>query len=89
MISPLRLLVSFLAASILITGAYAGTPPELTRVMIRSNETLPMADRIVVHKAERRLDLMRGYGVLRSYHVALGLNPIGQKQRSGLSLIHI
>jgi len=51
--------------------------------MIRSNETLPMADRIVIHKAARRLDLMRGYSVLRSYHVALGLNPIGQKQRSG------
>jgi len=83
MISVPRLLVSFLAASFLIAGAYADSPAALTRVMIRSNETLPMADRIVVHKAERRLDLMRGYSVLRSYHVALGLNPIGQKQRSG------
>src|ERR1700726_4605682 len=83
MISLLRLLVSLLAASILAASAYADSPPELRHVMIRSNETLPMADRIVVHKAERRLDLMRGYGVLRSYHIALGLNPIGQKQRPG------
>jgi murein L,D-transpeptidase YafK len=83
MISPLRLLVSLLAASILAASAYADSPPELRHVMIRSNETLPMADRIVVHKAERRLDLMRGYSVLRTYHIALGLNPIGQKQRSG------
>jgi murein L,D-transpeptidase YafK len=83
MISPLRLLVSLLVASVFITSAYAEQPAQFSRVMIRSNETLPMADRIVVHKAERRLDLMRGYGVLRSYHIALGLNPIGQKQRSG------
>ncbi|HEY4873304.1 MAG TPA: L,D-transpeptidase family protein [Steroidobacteraceae bacterium] len=83
MISVSRVLVSFLATSFLVAGAYADSPAALTRVMIRSNETLPMADRIVVHKAERRLDLMRGYGVLRSYHIALGLNPIGQKQRSG------
>ena len=83
MISPLRLLVSLLAASVLAASAYADSPPEFQRVMIRSNETLPMADRIVVHKADRRLDLMRGYSVLRSYHIALGLNPIGQKERSG------
>src|ERR1700692_2699560 len=83
MIPPVRLLVSLLTASVLAASAYADSPPEFRRVMIRSNETLPMADRIVVHKAERRLDLMRGYGVLRTYHIALGLNPIGQKQRSG------
>ena len=83
MISPLRLLVSFLATSFLVASAYGDTPAEFRRVMIRSNETLPMADRIVVRKAERRLDLIRGYSVLRSYHIALGLNPVGQKQRSG------
>jgi murein L,D-transpeptidase YafK len=83
MISPLRLLVSLLATGLLIASAYGSSAPEFTRVMIRSNETLPMADRIVVHKAERRLDLLRGYSVLRSYHVALGLNPVGQKERSG------
>jgi murein L,D-transpeptidase YafK len=83
MISLLRLLVSLVTASFCVAAAYGDTPPELTRVMIRSTETLPVADRIVIHKAARRLDLMRGYSVLRSYHVALGLNPIGQKQRSG------
>src|ERR1700688_4786214 len=83
MIPPVRLLVSLLAASVLAASAYAASPPQFRRVMIRLNETLPVDDRIVLHKAERRLDLMRGYGVLRSYHIALGLNPIGQKQRSG------
>jgi murein L,D-transpeptidase YafK len=48
-----------------------------------ATELLPQADRIVVHKAERRLYLMRGSSVLRSYRVALGLNPVGQKERAG------
>jgi murein L,D-transpeptidase YafK len=83
MISPIRIFLSMLAASVLVASAHAEVSSDFRRVMIRSSETLPMADRIVVHKAGRRLDLMRGYSVLRSYHIALGLNPIGQKQRSG------
>jgi murein L,D-transpeptidase YafK len=83
MISPLRAFLGILVLSSTAFAVLADSPPTLQRVMIRSNETLPMADRIVVHKAERRLDLMRGYSVLRTYHVALGLNPIGQKERSG------
>ena len=45
--------------------------------------TLPLVDRVVVHKGERRLLLMHGGNIVRSYHVALGLSPIGQKERSG------
>lgn len=44
---------------------------------------LPVADHVVVRKSLRRLYLMRGSTVLRSYKVALGLNPVGQKERSG------
>ncbi len=47
------------------------------------SEQLPLADRVVVRKSLRRLYLMRGSTVLRSYKVALGLNPTGQKERSG------
>jgi murein L,D-transpeptidase YafK len=83
MISTLRLVTALLAVSALLAPAYADQARGMQRVMIRSSETLPMADRIVVHKGERRLDLMRGYSVLRSYKVALGLNPVGQKERSG------
>ena len=45
--------------------------------------TLPLVDRVVVHKAERRLLLMHGGNIVRTYHVALGLSPVGQKERSG------
>lgn len=42
-----------------------------------------LADRVVVRKAERRLYLMRGDTVLRSFRVALGLEPEGHKRREG------
>jgi murein L,D-transpeptidase YafK len=45
--------------------------------------TMPVADLIVVHKAERRLVLLRHGEVLRSYRVALGLQPDGPKERAG------
>ena len=44
---------------------------------------LPSVDRIVVRKAQRRLELLRGEEVLRSYKVALGLQPEGHKEREG------
>ncbi|MEQ1803597.1 MAG: L,D-transpeptidase family protein [Gammaproteobacteria bacterium] len=44
---------------------------------------IEMADRVVVRKAERRLLLMRGDRVLRTFDVALGLSPTGPKQREG------
>ena len=57
--------------------------PQAERVMLRSSESLPAVDHLVVHKGDRRLFLMHGETVVRSYKVALGLNPIGQKERSG------
>jgi murein L,D-transpeptidase YafK len=52
-------------------------PVELT------SDTLPAVDRIVVKKTERRMYLMHGGNVVRSYHVELGLSPTGQKEREG------
>ena len=46
-------------------------------------EDLPPADAIIVHKSERRLDLMDGDEVISSYSVSLGANPIGHKEREG------
>jgi murein L,D-transpeptidase YafK len=43
----------------------------------------PKADRIVVYKAQRRLELRRAGELIRSYHIALGRNPIGPKVERG------
>jgi murein L,D-transpeptidase YafK len=42
-----------------------------------------MADRVIVHKAERTLALYRGGQTLKTYHISLGLNPNGPKEREG------
>jgi murein L,D-transpeptidase YafK len=42
-----------------------------------------MADRVVINKTERRLDLMKEDVVLRSYDIALGLAPTGHKEQEG------
>src|SRR5258706_9632380 len=44
---------------------------------------LPMANRSSVRKSQRRMYLLNGDRVLRSYRVALGLVPEGNKQRAG------
>ncbi len=46
-----------------------------------SAEELTPADRVVVHKAERKLYLYRAGEMLGSYRISLGLNPVGHKER--------
>jgi len=66
-----------------VFAAHGDPRPQAERVMLRSTESLPAVDHLVVRKEERRLFLMHGSTVVRSYKVALGLNPIGQKERAG------
>ena len=44
---------------------------------------LQPVDRVIVQKANRRMELMRAGAVIASYKISLGLQPIGQKQREG------
>jgi murein L,D-transpeptidase YafK len=46
-------------------------------------EAATKIDHIVVKKAQRRMDLMSGDQVVRSYAVSLGSSPVGDKQREG------
>jgi len=66
-----------------ITNPETGSLAQPTAPDTLGPAELPVADRVVVRKSLRRLFLMRGTAVLRSYKVALGLNPVGQKERSG------
>ncbi len=59
----------------------AGSP--LPAGAATAGDTLPTANRVLVRKSERRMYLLRGDEVLRSYRVALGLNPVGHKEREG------
>ena len=83
----LRVVAALLVASVAMAepGVTNGNVPVGIDGGARSSEPaqLPMADRAVMHKAERRLYLYKDGAVLRSYRAALGLQPAGTKQRSG------
>lgn len=44
---------------------------------------MPIIDKVFVDKSARRLQLLSGNQVIKSYDVALGGNPVGHKQRQG------
>ena len=78
----------FASTGLLLACLFAGTAsgdalPYHARAMAAVGIELPVADRVLVRKAERRLYLMRGNDVLRAYRIALRLNPGGAKERAG------
>ena len=83
MMALLQRFLATLALTCVAFAAHGDALPQAERVMLRSTESLPAVDRLVVHKTERRLVLLHGETVVRSYKIALGLNPIGQKERAG------
>lgn len=72
-------LISSLFAAFVALAAHADSVAD-ARV---PGQALRPAERIVVRKAERRMDLYREGRVITSYRVSLGLNPNGHKQREG------
>ena len=64
------LLLSFVALRAPVAAAADVEPP-------------PMADRVVVYKGAREMRLYHRDSVLRTYHISLGLQPNGAKERAG------
>ncbi|MGH8133006.1 MAG: L,D-transpeptidase family protein [Steroidobacteraceae bacterium] len=77
-----RTLATTLVLACAVGAAHADALSQAQPVSLRA-DALPEVDRVVVKKSERRLYLMYGGNVVRSYHVELGLSPVGQKERSG------
>lgn len=76
--------VTALWVTCLAASARAETPLQSSALVSSSVEAaLPLADRVVVRKAKRRLHLMRNGVTLRTFKVALGLRPEGHKQSEG------
>jgi murein L,D-transpeptidase YafK len=71
-----RHLLKAAGASLGIAGALLGPQREAAAY-------LPLATRLAVRKADRRLSLYSRDTLLSSYRIALGLNPEGHKEREG------
>ncbi|NGP52783.1 L,D-transpeptidase family protein [Thioalkalivibrio sp. XN8] len=68
---------------VLLPVLLAANPVRADRAQGGVAEAYPMADELVVFKAERRLELRRGGEVLRSFPIALGGSPEGHKAQEG------
>jgi murein L,D-transpeptidase YafK len=64
--------------------AVSPEPNSSANQVVRSPLTLPLKNpRIEVRKTERRLLLYSDEKLVRTYHVGLGLSPVGDKERMG------
>lgn len=50
--------------------------------LIQAGE-FPVADKVVIEKAARKLHLLQNGEVLKTFDIALGIVPVGDKQREG------
>ncbi len=64
------------AAAMAVPGAQAAWPPPLAPAWER-------VDNIRVDKSERRMELLRGGRVIKTYRILLGDAPVGHKTRQG------
>src|SRR4029079_14162274 len=83
LVTKIWLALGMALATLFVGTASGDALPYHARAMATVGVELPVADRVLVRKSERRLYLMRGSDVLRAYRIALGLNPGGAKERAG------
>ena len=66
------------------TAASASSTPNFDSRTARLRDSdLPIATHVVVHKAQRRLEIFQGDEQLREFRVALGGDPLGHKMFEG------
>ena len=78
MIKAIRALVAFSAVALLV--ACSSPAPKANKFLSYNG---PAVTQIVVNKGARRMHLLHGSTVLKSYDVQLGNQPLGAKRYSG------
>jgi murein L,D-transpeptidase YafK len=83
--SLLRPLIALLPLLAVFGPALADSVGSATNASVVQGPTtsMPTADRVVVYKGDRKMLLMHGDSILRTYKISLGLNPVGHKERAG------
>ncbi len=78
------LLGRLLCVSLLAAGIVRAEPVLLPAVnTAAAPAAMPVVSRVVVRKSDRRMELISGNEVIRSYRISLGLQPQGHKEREG------
>ena len=71
-----RLSISFTGLATMLTGLCLTTLPVLAG-------DFPIADKVVVEKENRKLHLLKNGEPFRTFDIALGVAPVGDKEREG------
>lgn len=83
-ISPLLLLGGCETISGMLAILFGGSPPSQPPAAAQPAPAEPLlADRIVVRKSQRILELLHDGAVFETFPIALGSDPFGPKQREG------
>ena len=77
----LFIVIGLSLATVIGTRAIAAVKDTAKHPQIIPNADI--IDKVFVDKSERRLQLMSGDKVIKSYHISLGGSPIGHKQQEG------
>jgi murein L,D-transpeptidase YafK len=81
---PLAALVTLLTITGLVRADALGSASSASQGPTASSPvSMPTANRVVVYKGDRKMLLMNGDSILRTYKISLGLNPVGHKERAG------
>jgi L,D-transpeptidase catalytic domain len=64
-------------------GATVAAVASITGASAADQRGFAEADRLVVHKSKRRLELLKDGAVIAEYPIRLGLNPAGHKMHEG------
>ena len=83
--NTLGLLAAFVLAAVAIMSSSASAMA-FTKNSSDNTDTIPkntVIDKVFVDKSARVLQLLSDSKVIKTYHVALGGNPIGHKQKQG------
>lgn len=77
-----KLLISIVLAAVGATLASPARADSLAGIAGPAGMIQPV-DRVIVHKANRKMELFRDGALVASYKISLGLVPTGTKQREG------
>ena len=69
---------SGLCAAVVVAALFLPSAPGV----LQAGE-FPVADKVVVEKSSRKLHLLKGGVAFRTFDIALGIRPIGDKEREG------
>lgn len=82
-VMTMRARSALIMAALLLAVVAAPTTALAFEIRLYDSPEPPVISKVRVHKTDRRLELLAGAEVVRSYRISLGRNPVGHKVAEG------